>query len=219
MEHIERIISGFRHFRQHYFENAPQLYQQLREGQRPGCMLIGCSDSRVNPVQLFDCAPGDIFIQRNVANLVPPPGSVGPQGVLAAIEYAVRHLLVPHVVVLGHSQCGGIQALMQRAGTAPATHEGCGQHLERWIDMAAPVRERVLARLPHASHGERCRACEQESILASLDNLRAMECVRQRCAEGTLHLHGWYFDMDAGELLAFSPQAGGFQPINKVQPA
>ncbi|MBR6975494.1 MAG: carbonic anhydrase, partial [Ottowia sp.] len=97
MKHIDRLISGFRHFRGHYFENAPQLYRQLREGQRPGCMLIGCSDSRVNPVQLFDCAPGDIFIQRNVANLVPPPGSAGPQGVLAAIEYAVSHLLVSHV--------------------------------------------------------------------------------------------------------------------------
>ena len=216
MEHIERLKTGFRHFRAHYFENAPQLYRQLREGQRPGCMLIGCSDSRVNPVQLFDCAPGDIFIQRNVANLVPPPGSAGPQGVLAAIEYAVSHLRVSHVVVLGHSNCGGIQALMQRAGSAPAAHEGCGQHLERWINMAAPVRERVLARLPHASDGERCRACEQESILASLENLRALECVRQRMAEGALQVHGWYFDMDAGELLAFSPQAGSFQPSGKA---
>ncbi|MBQ9578300.1 MAG: carbonic anhydrase, partial [Ottowia sp.] len=193
------------------------LYRHLREGQRPGCMLIGCSDSRVNPVQLFDCAPGDIFIQRNVANLVPPPGSAGPQGVLAAIEYAVSHLLVSHVVVLGHSNCGGIQALMRRVQGELAVHEGCcGQHLERWIDMAAPVRERILARLPHASDGERCRACEQESILASLDNLRALECVRQRMAEGALQVHGWYFDMDAGELLAWQPQSGCFQSIGRA---
>ncbi|MBR6975459.1 MAG: carbonic anhydrase, partial [Ottowia sp.] len=117
---------------------------------------------------------------------------------------------------LGHSSCGGIQTLMGRAQGEPAVHEDCcGQHLERWIDMAAPVRERILARLPHASDGERCRACEQESILASMENLRALECVRQRMAEGALQVHGWYFDMDAGELLAFSPKVGSFQPIGK----
>ena len=216
MEQIERFIAGFRHFRRHYFENAPQLYRKLREGQRPDCMLIGCSDSRVDPMLLFNCAPGDIFIMRNVANLVPPSGTAGPQGVLAAIEYAVRRLRVSHVIVLGHSHCGGIQALMHQSDDAPATHGDGAHHLEQWIDVAVPVREHSLATMPDADDEARCRACEQASILASLDNLRAMECVRQRMAEGTLHVHGWYFDLEAGALLAWEPQAGRFQPIEQA---
>ncbi len=223
MDQIERFIGGFRHFRRHYFENAPQLYNRLKDGQNPNCLVIGCCDSRVNPVHLFDCEPGEIFIMRNVANLVPPQGSDGPQGVLAAIEYAVCGLHVSDAIVLGHSHCGGIQALMQRGSAAAHGQKegrdahGGGQHLERWLDVAEPVRQRILAQMPAASEQERCRACEQAAILASLENLRAMDCVRERMAAGALRLHGWYFDLEAGQLHTWSPRAGAFLATDQAQ--
>lgn len=210
MKKIENLIDGFARFQQHYFEESPELYRGLCEGQRPSTLVIGCCDSRVDPAMLLGCDPGDIFTIRNMANLVPPPNrDMGPQGVLAAIQFAVEDLRVESIIVLGHSQCGGIKALM--AGRADAGRPG--DFVSHWMSIAEPARERVMRQLPQAGENERHRACEQASILISLKNLRSMESVRARLEDGSLSLHGWYFDLVVGSLRAYSPDADAFIPI------
>lgn len=210
MKKIENLIDGFSRFQQHYFEDSPELYRGLCEGQRPSTLVIGCCDSRVDPAMLLGCDPGDLFTIRNMANLVPPPTSdLGPQGVLAAIQFAVEDLRVESIIVLGHSQCGGIKALMGgRARRGRPT-----DFVSRWMDIAEPARERVMRQLPHASEEERHCACEQASILISLQNLRRMDSVRARLEDGSLTLHGWYFDLVVGSLRSYSPDADAFMPI------
>ncbi|KRC68236.1 Carbonic anhydrase 1 [compost metagenome] len=210
MGDIERLIDGFQRFQQQYYEDAPSLYRNLRDGQHPSTLLIGCCDSRVDPAMLLGCDPGDIFTVRNVANLVPPASKDrGLQGVLAAIQFAVEQLQVSRIIVLGHAQCGGIRALMERR----IRGDGETDYLERWMDIAEPARERVLRQMPAASDAERRRACEQASILISLRNLEDLPFVRRAVEAGGLTLHGWYFDLVAGALLAYSPRADTFLPI------
>jgi len=170
-------------------------------------MIIGCSDSRVDPAILTNCAPGDIFTVRNVANLVPPfEKNGGLHGVSAALEFAVCHLGVEHIIVLGHSQCGGIGALM--AGNC-----GCkgGGFISRWMSIATPARERVLAELPGKDPKLQQQAAEQASILLSMENLHSFPWIDERVTAGTLSLHGWYFNLAVGELLEYQPQTGLFK--------
>lgn len=210
MKKIENLVEGFARFQQHYFEESPQLYRNLCAGQCPSTLLIGCCDSRVDPAILLGCDPGDIFMMRNIANLVPPPAQdSGPHGVLAAIQFAVDDLKVERIIVLGHSQCGGIRALIRGRASAGRPMD----FVSNWMAIAEPARELVLRQLPHACEEERCRACEQASILISLNNLQRMESVRTRLEEGSLSLHGWYFDLVVGSLRAYSPRADAFLPI------
>ncbi|CAH2030907.1 carbonic anhydrase [Trichlorobacter ammonificans] len=209
MKDIQRFIAGFRTFQESYFGAGADHFEPLKEGQSPKTMIIGCSDSRVDPALLTNCAPGDIFTVRNVANLVPPfEEKGGRHGVSAALEFAVCHLGVEHIVVLGHSGCGGIKALM--AGTC-----GCkgGGFISHWMSIAAPARERVLTELPDKEPGLQQRAAEQAAILLSLENLRSFPWIDQRVASGTLSLHGWYFDITAGELLEYQQEGGCFEPV------
>lgn len=213
MKKIENLIDGFLRFQHQYFEASPQLYRELCTGQHPSTLLIGCCDSRADPTLMLGCDPGDLFITRNIANLVPPPHQyTGPQGVLAAIQFAVDDLKVDRIIVLGHSQCGGIRALMRGRATEQPT-----DFVSHWMAVAEPARELVLRQLPHASDEERCLACEQASILISLKNLRRMENVLSRVEDGSLTLHGWYFDMTRGSLRAYCPRADAFLPV--VPPA
>ena len=171
MRDIERFIDGFQRFQYQYYEAAPSLYRNLRDGQHPSTLLIGCCDSRVDPAMLLGCDPGDIFTVRNVANLVPPADrDQGHHGVLAAIQFAVDQLKVGRIIVLGHAHCGGIRALMER----PAGAAGEPDYLNRWMDIAEPARQRVLNQMPDAPDAERRRACEQASILISLRNLESL---------------------------------------------
>nr|WP_255592832.1 carbonic anhydrase [Bordetella sp. BOR01] len=207
---MQRLITGFQRFQQHYFDDSPALFRDLCRGQNPGTLLIGCCDSRVDPALLLGCDPGDIFTVRNVANLVPlSEGHGGQQGVLAAIQFAVEQLQVGRIIVLGHSQCGGIRALMEQR----LDSEGEDDYIGRWVNIAAPARDQVIRQLPHAGLAEQRRACEQASILISLGNLECLDCVRQQMERGAISLHGWYFDLDAGALLAYSPRADAFLPL------
>lgn len=210
MKDLERFITGFRTFRDDYFGADSSHFEPLKQGQSPKTMIIGCSDSRVDPAILTNCAPGDIFTVRNVANLVPPyEGDGGRHGVSAALEFAVCHLGVEHIVVLGHSQCGGINALM--AGSC-----GCkgGGFISSWMSIAAPAREKVLAELPGKDPKLQQRAAEQAAILLSLENLHSFPWIDDRVTAGTLSLHGWYFDLNAGELLEYRQCSSLFQKIN-----
>lgn len=210
MHDIERFIGGFKKFQQRYFDHEPSLYTRLRGGQQPRTLLIGCCDSRVDPALLLGCDPGDIFTVRNVANLVPPyGGGAAHQGVLAGIQFAVEQLQVGRIIVLGHSQCGGIRVLVEQN---VSTDDEAGV-IGRWLGIAASARTQVMQQMPQAGVHEQRRACELASILVSLKNLESFACVRQRLDQTAITLHGWYFDMDAGTLLAYSQRADAFLPL------
>jgi carbonic anhydrase len=208
MQEIEKFVRGFSRFQQQYFNDEHALYDALREGQKPSTLLIGCCDSRVDPMLLTGSGPGDMFVVRNIANLVPPCTPEAPPGVSSAIEFAICNLEVARVIVLGHARCGGIRALL-----APAQERRETDFVERWMRIAAPVRERVLRELAHKTEQERHTACEQASILQSLDNLLTYPWLKRRVEQGTLMLHGWYFDIDSGSLMAYSARQQRFLPI------
>jgi carbonic anhydrase len=207
MQDIERFIRGFNRFQQDYLGD-PARFDSLRNGQHPGALVIGCCDSRVDPALLTGCDPGDLFVVRNIANLVPPCAPDTSPSVAAAIEFAVCGLEVARVIVLGHRHCGGIRALMSPHRIAPET-----DFVSRWMRIAQPVRERVLQELPHKTEDQRNKACEMASIVQSLDNLVTYPWVKRRVAEGKLVLDGWYFDIDTGALLAYSAREQEFLPL------
>jgi len=207
MKDLERFIAGFRSFQKDYFGPDNSLFEPLKQGQTPKTMIIGCSDSRVDPAILTNCEPGEIFTVRNVANLVPPYEETGGlHGVSAALEFAVCHLGVEHIIVLGHSQCGGIGALMEGGCDC----KGSG-FISRWMSIANSARERVLAELPGKDPQLQQLAAEQAAILLSLENLRSFPWIDDRVAAGTLSLHGWYFNLTVGELMEYVPEQGTFE--------
>ncbi len=209
MQDLRRLISGFKRFREDYFESDDQLFEQLREGQQPKVLLIGCSDSRVDPAILTGARPGDLFVVRNVANLVPPyePDS-HYHGISSAVEYAVKFLKVEHAIVMGHACCGGIEALM--CGTES---EPIGEFIDHWVSIARPAREAVMRDLSNKPIELQRRACEEASILISLENLLTFPWVAAAVDKGQLALHGWYFDLEAGELLGYHADSGGFEKL------
>jgi carbonic anhydrase len=199
---IAAFLAGFERFQEKYFAHDESLFTRLRQGQSPRALVISCCDSRADPGMLMGAGPGDIFVVRNVANLVPPyrNGAEMP-GIRADIEFAVKSLNVEHIIILGHSGCGGIRALMDGEGITTNQYEFIGA----WVSIAAAARERVLRELATESETVQATACGQWAISLSLDNLLSFPWIRERVEAGALALHGWYFDIDAGELLAYSP--------------
>jgi len=207
MKDIAEFIAGFKRFQEKYFSEDRDLFERLGQGQRPNAMIVACADSRVDPALLTGAVPGDVFVVRNVANLVPPYERGGSfASVPAALEFAVLSLGVEHIIVLGHAQCGGIHALMSGSGTG-------GEFIGRWVGIAQRARERVLAELPAKPPALQERACEQASILVSLENLMTYPWIAQRVASGIVHLHGWYFDITEGELLCYNPARNAFESV------
>lgn len=206
------LIEGFHRFREQHFTDDDALYRQLvEEGQTPKILVVACCDSRVDPALVLDCAPGDLFVIRNVANLVPPDENRigGRHGTSAALEYGVKTLGVEHIVVLGHAQCGGIQALM----SGSATRDGQESFISSWMRLAEQARNKVLEEMPGASKHDMERACEKQAILSSLDNLMSFEWIRERVEDGRLKLHGWYFDIEHGQLLQYEADNRRFSPM------
>ena len=208
MKDIARFISGFKEFQRTYFCGDDQVFSVLKENQNPKVLVIACSDSRVDPAILTGCAPGDMFVVRNVANLVPPyENAPGYHGVSAAVEYAVKVLQVEHVIVLGHSCCGGIQALMT------ADPEALGEFIAPWVKIAEPALREVSEKLTNKDDKLRQCACEQASVLVSLENLLTFPWIWEQVMTGRIYLHGWYFEMNRGELLSYLPETGSFEPL------
>ncbi len=206
MQDIAKLIAGFRLFQQDYFRGDSELFFQLKKGQQPKTLVIGCSDSRVDPALLTGADPGDLFVIRNVANLVPPyEPDAGYHGVSAALEYAVCHLQVEHIIVLGHSQCGGIAGLMNSDRDCQV-----GEFIGKWVKLAEPAKNSVQEALRDKSKELQFRACEQAAIMLSLDNLLTFPWLRQRVNDQSLFLHGWYFDIQRGELLSYLPESEGY---------
>jgi carbonic anhydrase len=189
---MDELIEGYRRFRTTAWPGQRALFERLAEdGQRPLAMVIACTDSRVDPGMIFDAGPGEIFVVRNVANLVPPCVPDGSyHGTSAALEFGVLRLGVSHLIVLGHGPCGGIRALLEGAPAPP------GDFIGPWMSIAEQARRRVLACAP----AERQLAAEQEGVRLSLENLRTFPWIVERVADGRLRLHGAHFDIRTGVL-------------------
>jgi len=200
MSSPRQLIEGFQRFRDRHFGNdGEQFHDLVQFGQTPKALVVACCDSRVDPALVLDCAPGDLFVIRNVANLVPPAENQGHyHGTSAALEFGVRNLGVPHIIVLGHAQCGGIHALLE------GSVEKNESFIAEWMGIAEAARKKVEKELVGASDKLRHRACEQQAILVSLNNLMTFSWIRERVEQGKLALHGWYFDIECGELLGYN---------------
>lgn len=205
---LDRFCDGFARFRAAWYGPENNIYEELRAGQKPLAAVVACSDSRVDPVQILDARPGELFVIRNVANLVPPhEPDTRHHGVSAALEYAIRHLGVGHVIVMGHAHCGGFANLLS---------EDCHEddtYLNVWMDQAKLAKTEVGRALPSGTPEERQRACEMWGVRLSLRNLQSFPWVRKGLEQGALYLHGLYFDMNAGELLTFHPETQVFVPL------
>ena len=210
-EEIRKLIDGFGRFRARHFETEDSLYQRLtREGQSPRIMVIACCDSRVDPAIITDCDPGDLFVVRNVANLVPPHETAGHyHGTSAALEFAIRCLSIQHVIVLGHARCGGIRTLLHGV----PGEDGVGQFIKPWMAIAEEARIRVMASDTGLSGDAAARAVEQAAIQISLRNLMTFPWLRERVQDKRLQLHGWYFDLDQGELLRYQADEDRYTPL------
>jgi carbonic anhydrase len=209
MNSPKQLIAGFQRFRERSLTDGNAQFRDLVQfGQAPSTLVVGCCDSRVDPALILDCAPGDLFVIRNVANLVPPAENQGHyHGTSAALEFGVRNLAVQHIIVLGHAQCGGIHALLE-GGVA-----GDDSFIAAWMRIAEAAREQIEQEHAEASSEVRHRACEQQAILVSLDNLMTFSWIRERVEQGRLALHGWYFDIERGELLGYNLAAGRFETL------
>lgn len=207
MPAVEKLIAGFRAFRAKYFEQRPELFDGLASaGQRPEVLVIACSDSRVDPAILLNAEPGDLFVVRNVAALVPPYQPDGHyHGTSAALEFAVRDLGVGHVVVLGHSSCGGMAALRRSLSGDPPPREFIGP----WVSI---TEGHASCAHDGADDGEVARRLEEAAVKTSIANLRTFPWVAQAEAERKLRLHGWWFDLERGALFALDP-SGAFTAL------
>lgn len=206
----EQLIRGFRRFREQHFTHDDALYRQLvARGQTPGILVVACCDARVDPAIVLDCAPGDLFVIRNVANLVPPSENrAGHHGTSAALEFGVCNLGVQHIIVLGHARCGGIRTLVETGG-----NNDPDSYIDDWMRLAEGARAIVERDMPGTPMDERLQACEQQSILISLRNLMTFPWVRERVESGALALHGWYFDIEHGQLLQYNTTTDAFEAL------
>lgn len=205
------MLTGYRRFRETGWTQQRERWDELRDGQSPRVMVIACSDSRVDPAQIFDTNPGEIFVVRNVAALVPPfETNPGHHGVSAALEFAVQVLKVGEIVVMGHGRCGGCKAaLTQELKDAPP---GEGGFIADWIELLDEAREKVVARHGvHTGHAVE-RAMEQEGVRVSLENLRTFPCIRSKERSGELRLVGAFFAIADGVLHVLDEQKGSFAP-------
>ena len=206
---IAGLLEGYRRFRSGDWSRQRARWAELAVGQEPKVMVIACSDSRVDPSQIFDVSPGEIFVVRNVANLVPPfETGGGHHGVSAALEYAVTQLAVSEIVVLGHGACGGVRAALEQpfAGAAP----GEGGFIADWISLLDDARRDVVA--AHGTGPEAIRPLEESCVEVSLANLRTFPFVAKAEADGALTLRGALFAIADGILYLRDPETGAFSP-------
>jgi carbonic anhydrase len=208
---LDHLIAGYRRFREHGWTPKLERWRELNDGQSPQVMIIACSDSRVDPAQIFDTDPGEMFVVRNVAAMVPPfETSPGRHGVSAALEFAVQVLKVKEIVVLGHGMCGGCKAALTQSlqGTEP----GEGGFIADWIALLDDAREPVVAQ--HGTHGREAeRAMEHAGVRTSLANLRTFPCIQRKEGAGKLRLTGAFFAISDGVLHLLDEDSGAFGPV------
>jgi carbonic anhydrase len=208
---MQRLIDGVHKFRSDEFGNYRKLFRKLsQEGQNPHTLFITCADSRVLAELITQSKPGDLFVVKNIGNIVPPASVAGDtNSTAAAIEFAVETLRVSDIVVCGHSQCGAITALLDKNPVSDRT-----PHLRDWLKLAAPVLETLKKDYAHIDETTaRETAAAEENVLFGLDNLHSYPCVQDRLADGSLRLHGWFFKIASAELFAYDPATRQFSPL------
>lgn len=206
---MNRLITGYKTFRKKHFEGDCTLYDELvTHGQKPEILLIACCDSRVDPALVFNCNPGDLFVVRNVANLVPPyQDDPKYHSTSAAIQFAVNSLGVKDIIIFGHSYCGGIQSLFSDY------NEEEHSFISEWMGIAAPARDKVMSSAPDAPKEELCGLCEKESLVISHNNLYSFPWIKERISKGELSTHAWHFDIKTGKITSYNSELKSFEEI------
>lgn len=204
----EQLIDRYRRFRYRHFEPQADQFEDLANyGQSPDIMIVSCCDSRVPPETIFSALPGELFVVRNVANLVPPFETTGKyHGVSAALEFAVLNLRVKHVVVMAHSGCGGVRACLEQS-TAKQTE---AQFISNWMSLLDPHRDRLVEANPGVSQAQILRQLERETTRASITNLRTFPCIQTLEGKGRISLHGVHFNIATGSLEVLNPTTSEF---------
>jgi carbonic anhydrase len=209
---LDHLISGYRRFREQGWTPKLERWRELNDGQSPQVMIIACSDSRVDPAQIFDTDPGEMFVVRNVAAMVPPfETTPGHHGVSAALEFAVQVLKVKEIIVLGHGMCGGCQAALTQSlqGAEP----GEGGFVADWIALLDDARGPVVAQYGTTGRDAE-RAMELAGVRTSLANLRTFPCISSKEAKGKLRLTGAFFAISDGLLHLLDETSGAFVPVD-----
>jgi carbonic anhydrase len=203
---MQKLIEGIHHFQRHDFRPLQDLFQQLARGQSPETLFITCSDSRIDPTLLTQSKPGELFILRNAGNIIPPHGAANG-GEAATIEFAVAGLGVKDVIVCGHSHCGAMKGLLEpeTVSSLPA--------VSAWLTHAATTQRIIRDNYGHLNGEELLTATVQENVLVQLENLRTLPAVASRMIRGDLHLHGWVYKIESGEVFAFDLHQGQYVPL------
>ncbi|MFO1129535.1 MAG: carbonic anhydrase [Rhodospirillales bacterium] len=207
---LSKLTMGFLNFQREIFPAKREFFEELALKQRPKILMVACSDSRVDPALLANADPGDIFMIRNVANLVPPfAQDESKHGTSAALEFGVKSLEVEHIVVMGHVRCGGIEALL----TADPVLDRKHPFIFNWLQIADEGRRRTLIKARHLSLPEQRRCLEEETIKTSLANLLTFPWIEERVRDGRIRLHGWHFDLHSGGIRVYVPEQDAFAPL------
>ena len=210
MKGFGNLLEGYARFRRNRYEAEKGRWRQLAEGQAPRAVVIACCDSRADPATIFDTHPGEIFVVRNVANLVPPyEPNGGRHGVSAALEFAVTQLKVPEIVVMGHERCGGIEAALTGCFHGAAAGEGGFVH--RWMEQVDAVASEIAER--HGTGPNAARLLEEAAIRQSLQNLRSFPFVSEREARRELAILGCHFSISEGQLFLLDEAEDAFRPV------
>ena len=196
MKNFHDLVGGFHHFRANYFLKEKEFFEALAHSQSPKTLVIACCDSRTDPAIVLGCKPGDLFVVRSVAAIVPAPNQAGEyDAVMAAVEYGVKHLNVQNIVVMGHSNCGGIAGLFNPQ------------------KIRSPVVVKINEENPGEPEPQRVRLCEEASVLLSLENLLSYSWIEEAVQDGALSLHALYYDMHLGSLNVWNPMTEDFEPV------
>jgi carbonic anhydrase len=214
VDSYKELIEGYKAFRHKYLQEDFEDYRSwAATTQSPKVMIIGCSDSRVNPAILTHAGLGDIFTANNVANIVPPfeKGLHTHLSIGAAVQFAVTHLEVEHIIIMAHSGCGGVKALMsQDDDEGPRSDD---DYIHGWVNVIKEARDAVRSDMGDRDFDEQCQVCEMEGALVSLANLMRYPYVQQALEQGKLDLHAWYFHIETGELLNYDHEEGMYRRI------
>ncbi|MCC7083977.1 MAG: carbonic anhydrase [Pirellulales bacterium] len=210
---LQELISGIHQFQHQIFAGERTFFEQLAEGQSPKVLFITCSDSRVNPNLITQTKPGDLFILRNIGNIVPPfTPNTADGATAAAVEYAVTQLNVDSIIVCGHSRCGAVEGLLNKEGlkTMPS--------VAGWLAHGESARRIVEENYKTLTNEQRLNIAVQENVLCQAENLRTHPAVAVRTSRGNLQIHAWVYKLETGQVFAYSPEVGQFTSVGECQP-
>lgn len=206
---MQKLIRGIHHFQDHIFRSKSELFGKLADGQKPTAVFLTCSDSRINPNLVTQTEPGDLFVIRNAGNLIPAAPVQG--GEIATIEFAVKALNIPDIIICGHSDCGAIKGLLN-----PSSVEKEMPLVANWLRHAQRTSDIINNEYSHLSGCAKLMATIEENIIVQIENLKTHPFIEERLASGQLNLHGWIYKFETGQIFSYDAESGQFLPM--VQP-